>query len=292
MLQPSTPHGRTISKCSVKGKSTITGTGQYVGGIAGDTDDYSYSYYCYYSFSSCLLNGEISVSGGNSTGGIAGSLAGGDFSNCLAKGEITITGANSTGGILGYLNSKYCLTRCGFEGTVTGAQNTGRLVGFGRVGCSYVSGDVTGTEYVGGLSGHYDYSLSICNNSYHIGNTTGTGVYVGGIAGLSNYTSYTPYNCYSYGTTSSRYGISYSLSSSYYTKNLTSEPHLAYNISNDNCNCGPEKTFLSKLSIINGDEAYSTQVWKNIDAQCPLLQWQADLLNGNIEIPGFGEEDW
>ena len=72
----------------------------------------------------------------------------------------------------------------------------------------------------------------------------------------------------------------------------------------ENCDLTPEysvisavKThtlfsFLSKLSVINGDEAYSTQVWKNIDAQCPLLQWQADLLNGNIEIPGFGEEDW
>jgi len=38
--------------------------------------------------------------------------------------------------------------------------------------------------------------------------------------------------------------------------------------------------------------AYSTQVWKGIDAQCPLLQWQADLLNGDIDAPGFGNEDW
>ena len=153
-------------------------------------------------------------------------------------------------------------------------------------------GDVTGTEYVGGLSGYYNYSAHICYNSYHIGNTTGTGNYVGGIASCNNKGAYPPYNCYSYGTTSSGYGISYSLSSNYSTKNLTSEPYLASGVSSDNCNCGPEKTFLSKLSVINGDEAYSTQVWKNIDAQCPLLQWQADLLNGNIEIPGFGEEDW
>jgi len=283
-LRPSSYQNRAISKCSVIGKSRITGTGESVGGIAGNNEcHYSGSYR--YSFSSCILNGEISVNGGNYTGGIAGCSDRGQFSNCLAKGEITINGADYTGGILGnFSNSNGMLTQCGFEGTVTGAQYTGGLVGSGRVEHSYVYGDVIGTRSVGGISG-YSYGSY---NSYHIGSTTGTDS-VGGIAGSS---SETFYNCYSYGTTSSRYGISYSLDSYYYTKNLTSEPYLAYNISNDNCNCGPEKTFLSKLSVINDGEAYSTQVWKNIDAQCPLLQWQADLLNGNIEIPGFGEEDW
>ncbi len=297
---------KSMSKCSVTGFSSITGTGSHVGGITG---------YGPNNFSSCFLDGEISVSGGDYTGGINGedgicsyciingeiSVSGGNYtggidgksrgcSNCLAKGEISICGNDYTGGIAGYCYNS--LTQCGFEGTVTGAQYTGGLVGAGRVVGSYMYGDVTGTEYVGGLSGyHNDYYH--CVNSYHIGNTTGTGDDVGGIAGRNSYSiSYTPYNCYSYGTTSSGYGISRFLASGFYTKNLTSEPYLAYNISNDNCNCGPEKTFLSKLSVINGDEAYSTQVWKNIDAQCPLLQWQADLLNGNIEIPGFDEEDW
>lgn len=280
----------TVSKCSVTGISSITGTGQYVGGLSG---------YAGGPFSNCFLKGEISVDGGEYTGGIAGYSAS-SFSSCLAKGEITITGGDYTGGILGYLlYNRYSvrdITQCGFEGTVTGAICTGGLVGYGSVERSYVYGDVTGTNYVGGLSGCWREKSRISQNSYHIGTTTGTGANVAGIAGdcdnYNNYYSASPYNCYSYGTTSSSYGISSYLDSDCYDKNLTSEPYLASGVSNDNCNCGPEKTFLSKLSVINGVEAYSTQVWKNIDAQCPLLQWQADLLNGNIEIPGFGEEDW
>jgi len=265
----------SISSCSVTGISSITGIGRYVGGISGCAD---------YSVSSCILKGEISISGSDYyTGGIAGCCY--KISNCLAKGDITIKGYTYTGGIVGNIsNGNSSAYECGVEGTVTGAQYTGGLTGAGRVESSYMFGDVTGTEFVGGLSG-----ISNCTNAYHIGNTTGT-ENVGGVSGAPNSSSIS--NCYSYGTTSSGCGISRVLHSSYYRINLTSSPYLDSAVSNDNCNCGPEKTFLSKLSVINGDEAFSTQVWKNIDAQCPLLQWQADLLNGNIEIPGFGEEDW
>ena len=74
--------------------------------------------------------------------------------------------------------------------------------------------------------------------------------------------------------------------------NLTSSPYMAEGVSSDNCNCGPDKTFLSRILVINGNEAYSTQVWEGIDAQCPLLKWQSDALDVKLEIPGFGNEDW
>ncbi len=240
--------------CSVTGVSTITASGD---------GDY----------------------GGQTVGGIAGSasyISEGDFSNCLVKGQISVSGTRSVGGIVGNAQGRI-ISECGFEGVVSGEKYVGGIAGSGKVHRSYVKGDVSGTDSsVGGVSGTDE-----CIDCYHIGNTTSTNVYIGGIAG---YGASSTQNCYSYGTTSSDYGIGYNVRS---TANLTSSPRLSsYSSLSDNCNCGPEKTFLSRLSVINGNEAYSTQVWKGIDAQCPILQWQAEMLNGSIVIPGFGDEDW
>ena len=236
----------------------------------------------------CSVTGvsTITASGdGRAVGGIAGSvdyISEGDFSNCLVKGQISVSGKRSVGGIVGNAQGRI-ISQCGFEGVVSGEAYVGGIAGSGKVRRSYVKGDVSGTDSsVGGVSGTDE-----CIDCYHIGNTTSTNGYIGGIAG---YGASSTQNCYSYGTTSSEYGIGYNIRS---TANLTSSPRLSsYSSLSDNCNCGPEKTFLSKLSVINGNEAYSTQVWKGIDAQCPLLQWQAEVLNGSIVIPGFGDEDW
>lgn len=148
----------------------------------------------------------------------------------------------------------------------------------------------------------HDYSIRNC---YVIGDVIGEvtssssiiasiGGICGGIGGGYNKSGYYPYcyNCYSYGNVSSGYGIADYLESTC-ESNLTSSKRYSSNYTILRCsNCGPNKTFLSLLSVINGDEAYSTQVWKGIDAQCPLLQWQADLLNGDVDAPGFGDEDW
>lgn len=203
----------------------------------------------------------------------------------------SFVGADYVGGIAGY--SYAPIIQCGFEGDVNGCEYVGGILGYGHdsqysdgylVEKSYVKGNVDGTEYVGGVAG-----FASCRNSYHIGDATGSD-YVGGISGDGDYS----YNCYSYGTVSSGYGIApyVTLYNGYYNRNLTSSSYMCEDYSDGNCNCGPDKTFLSKLSVINSDEAYSTQVWKDIDAQCPLLQWQADALGGDVEVPGFGDEDW
>lgn len=202
----------------------------------------------------------------------------------------SFVGADYVGGIAGY--SYAPIIQCGFEGDVNGCEYVGGILGYGyedyysrdyAVEKSYVKGNIDGVEHVGGVVGN-----ASCLNSYHIGETTGSRRRVGGISGGGSYS----YNCYSYGTVSSGYGISPYMDAFYYDNNLTSSSYIFEGYSNDNCNCGPDKTFLSKLSVINSDEAYSTQVWKDIDAQCPLLQWQADALGGDVEVPGFGDEDW
>ena len=197
----------------------------------------------------------------------------------------SVMGYSCVGGIVG---NGYAF-QCGFEGNVSGKSDR---VG-GIAGCNsdvtdqcYVVGNVSGNKNVGGIVGG-----SSCTNSYIIGNVTGKGNNVAGISGGS---SPMVLNCYSYcESVSTGNGIADYPRNSTENKNLTSlSQQFVAGSNRDNCNCGPNKTFLSKLSVINGDEAYSTQVWSNIDAGCPLLQWQAEGFGGDITAPGFGDEDW
>ena len=284
-LAPTSSSNLELNKCSLVGNSTIISTGSYAGGLVGRSMNYlNYNYS--YTISNCLVNGNISISGNQYVGGLVGFSYKG-ISNCLVKGTVLISGNTYVGGIAGQSNLE--INQCGFEGEVTGNSGSsyvGGIIGSGTVKKSFVKGDIKASSYVGGVSG-----VGSCYNSYHIGNTVGEGSLVGGISGSGSMTDC--YNCYSYGTTSSSYGISFSLNTNYDSKNLTSSSKISGNSSNTaNCNCGPSKTFLSKLSVINSEEAYSTQVWEDIDAQCPLLQWQSDVLNGFIDIPGFNDVDW
>ena len=203
--------------------------------------------------------------------------------------ESSITGKTYVGGIVG---SGYTY-QCGFEGVVTGDSQVGGLIGKwagSLTNLCYVVGDVSGVSFVGGIVGSA-YVSSDTNthimNSYFLGNVSGD-TSVGGISGNAG----SPYCCYTYGTVSTGYGI-VGQGSCDVSKNLTSQNSMYYySGTNDNCHCGPDKTFLSKLSVINGDEAFSTQVWSNIDAGCPLLQWQASAFGGDISAPGFGNVDW
>jgi hypothetical protein len=257
---------------------TVTGN-EYVGGLVAQM---SYNH----TVSQCVVKGVVDISGQTWTGGITGQSA--NISQCVVKGTVSVWGDHYVGGIAGVGNTGD-IQQCGFEGNVSGAYYVGGIVGSGGPEQCYVYGNVTGTgDYVGGVSGRGD-----CRNCYHIGDTTDEKGQCGGISGNNSSWSNASTGCYSYGTTSSGYGIAYNLSSSYTGKNLTSASAMGKTATYaENCNCGPGKTFLSKLSVINGEEAYSTQVWKGIDAQCPLLQWQAAVLNGEIDIPGFGDEEW
>ena len=255
--------------------------------------------------SNCEIYGNSTIDGKMNVGGLIGSSSA-TMTKCYAKDNIAVKGSNSsTGGLVGTASGD--IEECCFEGTVSGNESVGGIAGllYGDVRKSYVKGSVTGkSSFIGGLVGKVSHDYSI-RNCYVIGDVIGDvtssssiiasiGGICGGIGGGYNKSGYYPYcyNCYSYGNVSSDYGIADYLESTC-ESNLTSSKRYSSNYTILRCsNCGPNKTFLSLLSVINGDEAYSTQVWKGIDAQCPLLQWQADLLNGDVDAPGFGDEDW
>ena len=303
-----------ISNVSIKGDNYVGGISGYASGnscscIAHSVNisgkDYVGGLYGYSSgaITSCSIIGNSTVdvtasSCNNGVGGLIGVLRG-SLNDCFAKGTINVHGnGQCVGGLVGnlYFSSKAVVSKCYFVGNVSGDKYVGGIVGkvvrnnssFNvHVEYSYVKGNVSGGDsYIGGVAGSADYTE--IRNCYVIGDVISKSTeYVAGICGKCDYIQ----KCYSYGKVSSSYGIGYTRN--YNSKfNLTSSPYLYKEVSDNNCNCGPDKTFLSLLSVINGDEAYSTQVWKDIDAQCPLLQWQADILNGDIDAPGFGNEDW
>ena len=284
----------SVIECSLNDNCTISGK-EDTGGLSGYCSDVS----------TCTIGKNLAVNGTDMVGGLCGLFknSSGTISNIIIKDGAAISGSNKVGGLIGHCygsyysssNSSYtALLKCGFEGSVEAKQDyAGGLVGYlerGTIEKCYAVATVSSSKFAGGLLGTlYSSSYSSCYNSYSIGNVTATNVtYSGGIAGGGSRIK----NCYSYGTVSSNIGISPDMVSSYTSYNLTSCPSMGPSTNSNYCNCGPNKTFLSLLSVINGDEAYSTQVWANIDAGCPLLQWQADAFGGNISAPGYGSEDW
>lgn len=261
----------------------------------------------------------IKIVGNDNTGGLYGyaelSSSYSYIEGCTMQDENSVSGCQYVGGIIGHsdisssVQKNPVISNCGYEGDVSGERYIGGIVGCmnsdSRCDCKvdrcYVKGDISGSDKcIGGILGDFISIYCYVENSYIIGDVIGDSYKtVGGIIGHEDPSNfYDAYcgNCYSNGHVSSNYGVAHGYKEKKSgASNLTSSPYLNhYDNYGDryNCNCGPDKTFLSLLSVINGDEAYSTQVWKGIDAQCPLLQWQADLLNGDIEAPGFGNEDW
>jgi len=160
-----------VRSCQVEG--TVTGTGWYVGGLAGASRgkaDIIES--C---TSSCVVTGETSVGGlagfadgsvRNScatnnvegireVGGLTGSAAA-HVRGCYATGDVA--GENDVGGLIGY--SLVSVVACYASGAVTGENSVGGLVGYnsGGIVASYSTGQVIGEEEVGGLIGSQTYA--------------------------------------------------------------------------------------------------------------------------------------
>lgn len=246
------------------------------------------------------------INGRNKVGAIVGSYGSvkGGISVCIVKGDVNISGFDYVGGIVGHVEGRGSLSvnvqNCGFEGNVEGQSYVGGICGYFQSSSSqnisscYMKGDVSGIEYVGGICGYINGPSSTLRvySSYHIGNVGANSNSVGGICGGQNKGQFE--YCYSYGSVTNDIGICPSFSYNT-TSNLTSSSKLFDGMSStlsDYCNCSSTKTFLSKINVINGNESYSTQVWPGIDAQCPILQWQSDALNGDIDIPGYNDIDW
>ena len=131
----------------------------------------------------------ISVSGANYVGGIAGQNDG-TVENCSVNGTVTGRGFTDTGGIVG--TNYGTISGCSAEGTVTGSVNVGGIAGGSYLGATivgcYSSAAVEGSSTVGGVVGSLgnNSSLTAC---YSTGNVTATrtdgGAYVGGVVGVN-----------------------------------------------------------------------------------------------------------
>mgnify|MGYP002706869760 CR=1 FL=1 len=146
----------------------------------------------------------ISVTGGNYTGGLIGEGHSGTIKNCYTTG--TVTGEICSAGIIAQ-GSYQTITNCYSKAVVIGEDKTGGLVGYGRFGTineSYFAGTVTGGDYTGGLVGDGGNNI---NNSYSIGTVIGLSSFVGGIMGLTDRNRAKLTNVYFSDTTGQANGI-------------------------------------------------------------------------------------
>jgi filamentous hemagglutinin family protein len=165
----------------------VTGN-EYVGGLMG---------YSYGKISNSYVTGN--VTGNNSVGGLMGYGNYATINNSHAAAKVTGT-ADLVGGLLGGDYGGSTISNVYASGDVSGSNFVGGLIG--RVGSSnysstldnaYASGNVSGVGYVGGLLGQMYADVT---NVYAIGNVSAStagvnAIYVGGLVGRQSYGSIT-----------------------------------------------------------------------------------------------------
>lgn len=131
----------------------------------------------------------ISVSGANCVGGIAGQNYG-TVENCSVNGTVTGKGFTDTGGIAG---SNYgTISGCSAEGTVTGSVNVGGIAGGSYLGViidgCHSTAAVSGISSVGGVLGNLGNNsfLMACYSTGKVTVTSTDGSFVGGVVGINS----------------------------------------------------------------------------------------------------------
>ena len=177
----------TVNSTSIKGKS-------YVGVLSGHSYDLTVS--------GCNVISTVEISGsGDYVGGIAGlTYKTGPISESRVTCNV-IYGRDKVGGLCGCC---YCpITACHVQGTVTGRNNVGGIAGFldysyKMTSCNF-SGDVNGNNYVGGLCGEAPGDVTSC---YAVAHVKATGNQIGGLIGVKKDYNCTLDNSYFNGTIS------------------------------------------------------------------------------------------
>ena len=173
-----------VKNCSASNGS-VTGTGNYVGGIVGR------NYGAYAEVSNCSFTG-ASVTGVDYVGGVVGGAD--DSPNRativvkLCSATSSITGVDWVGGVVGISYSN--LESLTFSGSsVKGANRVGGIVGSSSAStvknCSVTGGSVTGTgKYIGGVVGQSaGTNATVSGCSFTGSSVTGSDDYVGGVVG-------------------------------------------------------------------------------------------------------------
>ena len=131
----------------------------------------------------------ISVSGANCVGGIAGQNDG-TVENCSVNGTVTGKGFTDTGGIAG---SNYgTISGCSAEGTVMGSVNVGGIAGGSYLGViidgCHSTAAVSGSLCVGGVLGNLGNNsfLMACYSTGNVTVTSTDGSFVGGVVGINS----------------------------------------------------------------------------------------------------------
>ena len=173
-----------LIECVNNADITLSNSGQYVGGLAGQLHLASAS-----NLSKCENNGIISAEGSN-VGGIAGLLtSSGALTVSDNKNNSEVSGFSAVGGLFGGASGNISYTLLVNNAAVTGAL-TGEGVG-GIVGSAPDAGemficenyaDITGSKYVGGLVG-YAPNMTLKAEDFVNNNIISGSSYIGGAAG-------------------------------------------------------------------------------------------------------------
>ncbi|ATB68950.1 Heme/hemopexin-binding protein [Sulfurospirillum diekertiae] len=116
--------------------------------------------------------------------GLFGYIDGASVIKNIGLTNVNITGKSYSGGLVGF--SYGTITNAYATGNVNGTDHLGGLIGMNRMGAItnvYATGNVNGTDHLGGLIGTND-SGSI-TNAYATGNVSGTD-YLGGLVGTND----------------------------------------------------------------------------------------------------------
>ena len=161
---------------------------QYVGGVVGRANTGS--------IQGCSAATSVVGSGGW-IGGIIGQHAGtGSITNCNFSGSVSTSGPN-VGGVAGEVNTAVIENCYAIGGIIQGTQYVGGVMGNGSaLNKCYFSGNVEGTNHVGGVAGTIGNS-GVMQNCYATGTVTGTGFAVGGVRGYLTGGYNSIQNCYS-----------------------------------------------------------------------------------------------
>ena len=222
-----------LNKGTVQGCNNdcvINGSGNYTGGIAGESEDGKILNCCNTgnvtgSASSDMTGGIVggnvanfgggsevkdssntgTVKGNKTVGGIVGgNSSGSTVTNCYNSGNVSGTGT-IIGGVVGRnYNSGSAVTDCGNSGNVSGeSNNVGGVVGYSEdrdttVTNCYNTGEVSGASNVGGVVG-YNYNGSKVTNCYNTKKVSGASQ-TGGVAGFNGNGTVT--SCYNTGEVS------------------------------------------------------------------------------------------
>ena len=165
-------NGKTITGLTVTGSDRYTGL---LGFIKGTVKN--------------VVLTEINITSGTFVGGVAGWSFGGNIENCSVSGSVS---GSDVGGVVGYQQGG-SITGCSSSATVKGTQRAGGVAGATNSGATltacYATGDVTvtgdgsGSIYVGGVTGSNDSgTLTAC---YHAAETVSgpDGATIGGVTG-------------------------------------------------------------------------------------------------------------